>query len=608
MTYGTAPFQNLKLFSIDYYFSLDYIWISVEVYPATGASPVGDGKQTVYSNQTLKENVMKKTVFIFFLLFLYASASAEIGVIPFRVENPSVNFKSEEGIDYARLLSVAALLKKDVDLHSPEQLYLDMKRNNLNYTGTITTADLNKLGRPLHLNQIILGTLYRSGGKYISETMLYSVREDRILFRNKNSASTLYKLAEADINDLFTLYPDKRKTEQSGAPEADIAILMDLSYNSISDWDSIKDAVISFSSKLIDSHGINTRIYVVPFSERVSPDRTSVSDNSISSLRNTLDRMNPSGPPSAGQFRKAFNYAVNNLRWRSDADKSIIIMSASPVNEAAGTAVTAERASRRGIKVHAVKYGSLNSDTASVIDALTRFSSGISVFVSYNRSVYGPEGNEYNLYYQGGRIFETISHNGEWRNGILETSGGERFRRPRKGFDEILQGEPGVTPRNMAERYDRKYSKRLIREGDTRLNMRDILITEITDKVVPERPERGRPLARVLISDGKGSFWVSVMDESELDFFEKRSGNKFYFPLGVSFRKDSAEAHGLSLNVEAYDIESGFIPGYMAKELGEILQNPESYLKDGLFYPPVWFVDVRVEAVRKRGDMRDIRN
>ena len=100
------------------------------------------------------------------------------------------------------------------------------------------------------------------------------------------------------------------------------------------------------------------------------------------------------------------------------------------------------------------------------------------------------------------------------------------------------------------------------------------------------------------------------MNKSDLAFFENRLSSGFYFPLGFSLRKKQNEPYGISLNpnILITNISSDYIPDMIKTDLKALIKKPDYYIGNGIFKPPIWFVNVKVERIKRERGIRDIRS
>jgi len=115
---------------------------------------------------------MKRFIPFLLLVLCAAPAAAEIAVMPFRVANPSEYLKESSGEEYAKILSTGALLTKKIDVFSPEDLVIDMKRSGITSDSTITAEYLNRLGKSLYVQSPAPGNRSRPIPRFLSTRLI----------------------------------------------------------------------------------------------------------------------------------------------------------------------------------------------------------------------------------------------------------------------------------------------------------------------------------------------------------------------------------------------------------------------------------------------------
>ena len=78
--------------------------------------------------------------------------------------------------------------------------------------------------------------------------------------------------------------------------------------------------------------------------------------------------------------------------------------------------------------------------------------------------------------------------------------------------------------------------------------------------------------------------------------------------MGISIRKDRSSTYGLKFIPVTHNIAPGTIPAIIKADLKDIIKRRDYYLNNGIFYPPVWFIDAKVERVellKREVDVRD---
>ncbi len=92
-----------------------------------------------------------------------------------------------------------------------------------------------------------------------------------------------------------------------------------------------------------------------------------------------------------------------------------------------------------------------------------------------------------------------------------------------------------------------------------------------------------------------------------MNYFLEKQRTGHVNPLGVTVKKDPGSAYGITLVPTVKDLTADYIPRCLATGLGDIVKRSDYYATRGLMYPPVWFVNLKIDnAERVRGG-RDIR-
>lgn len=544
------------------------------------------------------------------IIFLLGTgiAHAEIAVIPYKVNNPSADFPESTGRDYARLVALAAILAKEkIEITSPREIDIDLERMKLDPGGQITGEDLDLLGRTRRIEYFLLGSLSRVKGRFRSESVLYSVRDGKVVARSREEADDLFALAGREAGEALSLFKNRERPREAYGGGMDVLFLVDLSYAMNRDWAAVKNAITGLASTLVDTRRMDTRIYLVPFADRIVHPAGSVSANSITSVRNELDRLKPAGGAGADSFVRSLRYAIGTARWRTDADKLMVIISnsgfASRMAEEYGS-----RARKKGITIHAVSLGSVPGEKSEVLDRLAEIGSGTHAHAAYHQKLYGPGGESVEVYMENGRFFMSRFPDAGWKRGLYQ-SGGPRgyYGKPKSFIQEIIYSDrkDTATPYTMGAAYTRNTMDRIINSEPLESNV-DLLLERIVKKA------RGRDTVpadagRALCTDGSVSFWITAPDSDVMACFIRARREGAVVSLGVTVRKDAGSPYGISLMPVATGISADYIPGSVLVRLGDLARRGEYYRTHGLSRPPVWFVRVtvdRTERARGGGDIR----
>lgn len=551
--------------------------------------------------------MLKKIFMILALAAIETTVYPEIAILPYRVNNPSVYFKQELGRDYSRLLAVGAVVKKDLEVISPRDLERDLEKFGINEESSITDEDLQMLGRSRDLDQILLGTISRSGKKYISSSLLYSVRDNRVMFRTRVTAGNLIDLAEREVKEAFLQYGT---TPLPGEKQPlDLVFLIDTSYKMNHEWVNVKEAILHLAGTAMDSLRISTRAYIIPFSSKSGHQHGSAAVSSIFAIRKSLNGLSPAGGMSSENFFQSLRYAVESVRWRNNARKLMIIVT----NSGLGTGGTNDKygviAGKKGIQINSIAMGSARGDDSEIVRRLSTITGGTYRDVSYHQKVYDIQGSALELYLEGGRFFQSRVSDGSWTDGILvQEKNYSGFGKPRSFLDEILYDEKKFTPdpASLPETFTGITGERIINRAPLESNIGEIL-SRILARNFGKSMQSAAPVGKALLSDGKISLWIQVHDRGMFDFLSEKSRNPYFFPLGVMISEDPAVTYGISLTPVAHKIPSDYIPDMIRADLSDVIRRRKYYMENGFFHPPLWFINVRVENMELLNKRKDIR-
>ena len=214
----------------------------------------------------MKFNYKIAIILLFQFLTVKAFAQQEIEVIPYKIANPTDNFTIETGKEYAKLISIAASLSKDIIIIPHERVDRAFKSLSLNSQRVITEDDIIAIGRMGSADKVLIGTLSRAKNKYSSDSILYSLSDRKIISKSHVSSGSLFKLAEDEMNEIFFNSPKKNRilTER----QVDAVILVDLSYKISTEWMFIQNGIKEFADAVSENWTLNTEINIVPFSDK----------------------------------------------------------------------------------------------------------------------------------------------------------------------------------------------------------------------------------------------------------------------------------------------------------------------------------------------------
>lgn len=548
-----------------------------------------------------------------FITALSAYAQLEIEVIPYKIENPTPGFTLKEGREYAKLVSLAAAIKKDIIIYPHEKVYSAMEKLSISPQSVITENDLIMIGEQGRADYILIGTLSQSGGTYKSGSILYSIREKRILSKSNVSAGSLFSSAEEEVNEIFFGFPNKRRSFPDN--HIDTAILLDLSLQIASEWDSIKKGIRDFADSISDNWAIDTKINIIPFSGKHTLKDTITGISSAISLDNNLKNLMPGGAMSYNNFEKALSFSIKNIPWRRKSDKLLIIITNSEDAESRFPQRYAMSAKLKNIAVRTISLGLLKGEALESMKEFSVISAGRHSTAAYHQRLFNENGNPVDIFYQGGRIFNSLVFDKRWKDGLFTNNKEKNYsnwEKPRPFLNEIFFNTEkyNITPYNLEKNYPLITGSAIISSAGLENNI-DSIMRNIGDsfEYTSGAFKFKKSIAKAQISDGNISLWIRIKEDDDLEFFRAQAARSSFFPLGAVIQKNPDEPYGISLHPDSYitGFTDEYLPQLIKTSLTTAIKDPYSLINNGLFTPPVWFLNVKIERIEKYKNEQDIR-
>ncbi len=543
---------------------------------------------------------MKRLTVLLALILVLGSHAlfAETAVLPYRAGNPSEKLTAETARDFARLVALTALLSRDVRVTSSRDIELDMERLKIDPAKKLSSDDLQALTAGKYIDTVLAGTLYKTRGGYESVSVLYSVPEKRVLSRISSAGSDIFELAENEVREAFTAYPAVKRGYDAGS--ADVAFLLDLSWNISCEWGDVRAAVIASASDLIDARRMDCRVTLIPFSGKNINITGVKTYTTLHALRQALAGMKPSGKPDASSFVSALRYAVGNVRWRKGSAKHIVLITNSEMPSARFPEQEAARAAGKGIALRAVSLGSLTGSRAEIPERVAASARGKNIYAVYSQKAFTETGSPVYLYFQNGRAFRSERPASSWRGGVYVP---DRYN-PSMGkalepLSEMRSEAAG--PYSLPELFEKQTGRRVIKKGPLLTNLKEIVTGAFG------QAGRGQAAAgSALLTDGRVSFRVMIPTPKMLSSLRAREGAYIY--AGFYFRDDPAGMYGIAPVPVIVDVPAADIPGIIKTDFTRAVKKRSYYMSHGAGKPPVWFVKVRVDQVEGAGGEADIRD
>jgi hypothetical protein len=501
----------------------------------------------------------KTIIIISVLLMTQVALSAEIAVIPYRVVNSSKYFKQSTGEEYAKILSVAGLYKKNIRVTSLFDLKKDMKRIGLKSSRLISKEDLLTVGRVQRIDYFLLGSLIKRKGFYISKSVLFSVKEKRVLIRSQFKSRSLFKLAEKESYRMYLPFSSRAVKKRNN--KVDLVFVVDLSYNSSLEWPMIKRKIHSLTAGLIDSHGLNVNLKFIPW----SPNRLKsyTSKGHITGFKRYLSGLKPRGRGDGNRLKKALYGALQTSLWRKKSKKMLMIISNTAVNDSFFVDRYALLARRKGVSIATLTLGRLSGKNVSQMWRLSYMTEGKNYRAAYYQKIFDISGEPLHLHMENGRLFTSSTYQESWKRGLLKyNSFNMSYSKPRSWLDEVLFTD-GVIPQQMSKVYVNKKRIRILNKRKIMHNT-EFLIERAVSQALRPLVTLSDPVGRVLVTDGKVSMWLSI-ESGKMMKYLSQSNDLVYLP--GYFLKNKLSSYGITFKPILLDIKRANIPKKMTVKL-----------------------------------------
>jgi len=553
-------------------------------------------------------NLLKVLVLSFFLIFFYASqlSASSIAVFPYKVENASVEFGTEQGDEFAKLTGIAIYVKNRFNIYNPLQLEKDLKQLGINPIYELSLEDLALFCKMRYVDYVVTGKIVKTSKLYKVESILFSAKTKSIISKTNNTAETLYALTEKDNKSLMIAFPAGLSVDKKNG--IDIACLIDASYNMNDDIAFVKDSLKEFSRNIYENWD-SSRIFIVTYNDKKKyPDIAGPLNNYLSFSKN-IDDIKINGTNSEMSFQKAVKWAASDLSWKKDNEKIVFIISNSDFTDKDYTSQYSLSLSRKKVPVYSILLGMVSNESAVSYKKLSTITGGKSISVVYKQSLFDKTGSLNILYYQSGRLCVGGSENNLWKNGLFISDTGAALN-PQYGNELLIKEVQTVSPYRLYDFYLKVSEKPIIDKKNLENNISDIF-QRMPDNISGKKQlMQGKIAGKALLSDDKITFWADITNDTDYAFFEKTKSTGTYYTLGVRIKKKKDSPYGISFNPSFYitDVSEYHIPKMCSTDLTTLLQKSDYHYNNGLFSPPYWFLKVKtVEIVRyKTGkDIRD---
>lgn len=549
--------------------------------------------------------MLNRIIFIVLMVsFAAAPCFAEIAVLPYRVINPQDEFNEATGKEFSKMIGVGALvMKRGVVLTSPRDIEIDFAKFNIDPQDTVSAEELQMIGSSRKIDFFIIGSIRKTREGFQTESFLYSVKDKRKINRSHAKAGNLHALAWIEIKELLISFRDKK--EKGTHQELDVLFLVDSSYANYNDSKKIKNGVVQFLRKKIDTDRIDTRAYIIPNSSKSGYDRLIQGHNAIDAIEKKLESLSFQGQSDRENFERSFAYGVNNIRWRTNSQKKIIIITNSVIGKGGGNERHALKARKLGIKIYAISLGKMSGDDNSMLKRMCEMTGGLHYAVAYHQTVFNAEGEKIELYLFNGRLFAAHYYEQSWKK-KLSTPTKRTVNKALQLGNEVFINEKKrqLKPENMNLCYQEAARANIINKDRIDSNL-DTVLSAIQSQEL-HGIGMNKSIAKILVSDGSLSMWMQIYDIEQLNYFKKQENRSTQ--LGVSIAEDSMNTYGIRLIPRIIGLRSDYIPQMIKAKFSAIVKNRDHYSRVGLGRPPLWFINVKIELIDEGSSRKDIRD
>ena len=113
----------------------------------------------------------------------------------------------------------------------------------------------------------------------------------------------------------------------------DTAVLIDLSYAVRNDWEEIRAGINGYTETISNNWSRNIRVHIIPISDRYEIEQEFLNKSSQFALTAAMEKLKPRGKLDADLFKNGLKYAVNDIPWRRETEKAIIIILNSAIRD-----------------------------------------------------------------------------------------------------------------------------------------------------------------------------------------------------------------------------------------------------------------------------------
>ncbi len=538
---------------------------------------------------------------------IYAAklCASEIAVLPYKINNPGMNFSVDSGDDYAKLISVGAALKKGLDIYPAFQLKKDLRSIGIDPSITITQSNIEILAKSRLIDYIITGSILKTDEGFASKSILYSASSGKVINNSSVKADTLENLAEKEIYSLFMFLPDLTPSNKSAAP-VDTVIVLDSSIQTSLELSDLKKKLPELYT-VIKTVRPDSAIYFANFPT------TSVTIKSIRNLSEfeaTLGKITNSGKNTNQSYEESLNRAIVTVPWQKNSSRNIIFISNSSIQKSPVTMQLSTKAQNKKIKISHILLSKIDKSSSIVYYDISVKTGGFLKDVTYHQRLIDGQGNDFHLFYERERLFMSDIIPSEWKNGVLKYTGSNRDTHVKTSSfvsEMDISQKRNLINITSLEKYFRQYGDRPVVEADKVDSNFESILSDHTIKFL--NLEKNSPIAKVLLSQFATSIWLDLYNSKDVAIFQNALNTGTSVLTGLTIFPDSKSQYGISFgNIILTQFKYDDIPLSIKTDFKNIITDKNKYINNGFLNPAVWFFDARVERIIILQSEEDIRN
>lgn len=538
---------------------------------------------------------------VFFPAIIFAS---DIAVIPYKIENPGEKFPISKGVEFAKYMGVGASIVKGFDYYPFSQTVKDLDDYGIQPEKSLSLEQLQILSKSRMIDYVISGTIVKTDSGYIVKSILFSRHAGKIISRSTTKSYSFKKLAEKDIDNLFTYFISP-KNNIAKSSYSQTLFIVDNSFLCSREMPKIKSNILSLSSALVNNYK-RSEFFLLQYYGKSSFSTI----RTINGLEKNINSISTNHKSAESSFDNILSDSIKRIPWNNTSIKNIVIITNSSIKKSSYLNFTISKAAALKIKINFVLLGRVSESSNIVYSSIAQKTEGIVKDVTYSQTLFDHRGNSYTLYYERSRLFISDSKPSKWQEGVLIYRGASRFSSISKVSyvkELLVQSNSAIKdPYALSEYFKRNGNRPVVKSDYPENNISYIFNKVLFGEMISKDH---KPIARVQLYYFKASIWIDVYSEEDLKYYLEKKESGISFIAGLRLLKNNSSVYGFSPASKVfYNFKREQLPVSLMLNLDELLKNPEKYSKEGFLNPPIWFSEVKVGEIIVKRDVNDIRN